>query len=48
MYGEEEEFLQGYIQKGEADDYIRRIAPYAIADQVRVPWCGGKNGNLRA
>ena len=34
----EEELLGGNIPRGQSAHNARRISPYAISDEIRVPW----------
>ena len=34
----EEELLSGNIPRGQSADNAWRISPYAISDEIRVPW----------
>lgn len=42
---EEETFLERDLEKGRASDRVGRVAPYSLANQVRVPRDGGGKGD---
>jgi hypothetical protein len=43
---EEEDLLNWDVKQRRAGDDVAGIAPYAVADQVRVPWEGCEYGDL--
>lgn len=47
LNNEEEDFLEGNVEKFWPYNDMTRIAPDTGPDEIRVPWYGGKDCDLR-
>jgi len=46
LYKEEEDFLERNVKQRGANNDMVRVAPYIGANQIRVPWYCGSDGDL--
>lgn len=48
LYDEEEDLFQWDVEQCRPHNYIRWISPYAMPYQIRIPWYGRDNSDLRS